>query len=517
MKNHRNKGGLFLLWILLIGVSCGDADLFDTDKWSGELEGWEPEVTLSVVQGNFSLWDLINQRDNSVIIKEGNSLIIQYTKEGIDTVKVSEVFDMPEEDVAFEKAYEMDPGVTGRPLGEPVVISLELENTLTNIPVDCDLRSMEFSADLLLPQLGFMYDINSIKINQTLVGQDLKVGAGGGQLPVEACRVDFAESGKIMLEIKMIIPKGTRLQQSALPLNFALNQVNYKWVKGKISLAEPVTIQEGSFNMDIDFLDEIGGSFRFTRPQLQLILKNTGIGVPLQVMPEFTAFNKAGKSVTLKNNADNHLIALGNPLNQTQTEYLTMDAGNSNIVDFLALPPQGDITYRGTIKVNPGAQEDNVVYKDGSVVIDAYVKVPFDLHADSLVYQDTLTDIDIDEKWAKKIETGRIRINAVKNELPLSIYIPELVFLDENNKPVNTVKISGEKNRIEAATSNSFLEFELTRQQAHDLGRTKNILLLAVAATNDQDKTGVPILADAKLEFNLVVEAQAVLEDYNDL
>ena len=75
MKFCLNWGGAALLSMLLLCTSCGDADLFDTDKWTNEIEGWEPGVSLKVLQGSFTLWDLINQGDDDVVVKEGNDLI----------------------------------------------------------------------------------------------------------------------------------------------------------------------------------------------------------------------------------------------------------------------------------------------------------------------------------------------------------------------------------------------------------------------------------------------------------
>ena len=83
-----------MLSMLLLCTSCGDADLFDTDKWTNEIEGWEPGVSLKVLQGSFTLWDLINQGDDDVVVKEENDLIIQYTEEGIYHIDIDQVFDM---------------------------------------------------------------------------------------------------------------------------------------------------------------------------------------------------------------------------------------------------------------------------------------------------------------------------------------------------------------------------------------------------------------------------------------
>ena len=67
MKFCLNWGGAALLSMLLLCTSCGDADLFDTDKWTNEIEGWEPGVSLKVLQGSFTVWDLINQGDVDVV------------------------------------------------------------------------------------------------------------------------------------------------------------------------------------------------------------------------------------------------------------------------------------------------------------------------------------------------------------------------------------------------------------------------------------------------------------------
>ena len=49
----------YIAALLLLGcVSCGDPDLFDTDKWSDNIEGLEPNVQLKVAHGSFTLWDL---------------------------------------------------------------------------------------------------------------------------------------------------------------------------------------------------------------------------------------------------------------------------------------------------------------------------------------------------------------------------------------------------------------------------------------------------------------------------
>ena len=123
--------------------------------------------------------------------------------------------------------------------------------------------------------------------------------------------------------------------------------------------------------------------------------------------------------------------------------------------------------------VNPQGDEDNVIYSDGEIDLDAYVRIPFALSAEGLNYKDTLNDIDIDPKYADKIKEGVITITAV-NGLPLNLRIPTLVLL----------------------------------------GETENILLEVKASTTNNQE--VVVAADAKLSFDLKLVAKAVITDLDD-
>lgn len=167
MKFCLNWGGAALLSMLLLCTSCGDADLFDTDKWTNEIEGWEPGVSLKVLQGSFTLWDLINQGDDDVVVKEGNDLIIQYTEEGIYHIDIGQVFDMPAEDVAFDLSVPVDIPGTGIPLPSDITLGGEdnpidpVVAEIQNIPSECVLKKLVASADFIFPQTEFSYTLEA--------------------------------------------------------------------------------------------------------------------------------------------------------------------------------------------------------------------------------------------------------------------------------------------------------------------------------------------------------------------
>ena len=268
--------------------------------------------------------------------------------------------------------------------------------------------------------------------------------------------------------VKIIIHEGSSLSSSKLNFNFKLNNLKFKKAEGKITV-DPIAIDPDKFNMDIDFLDEIGGKFKFTKPELNIILRNKGIGVPMSVDATFYGQNAEGDTLTLN---------------------------------------------QGTVTVNPQGDEDNVIYSDCEIDLDAYVRIPFALSAEGLNYKDTLNDIDIDPKYADKIKEGVITITAV-NGLPLNLRIPTLVLLGENGGKLESLTAVKGRDIIQAANGKeSVLEFNLTQAQAKKLGQTENILLEVKASTTNNQE--VVVAADAKLSFDLKLVAKAVITDLDD-
>ncbi|MEI3156050.1 MAG: hypothetical protein V8S95_13875 [Odoribacter sp.] len=365
MKFGLNKGCMILLGVILFGISCGDADLFDADKWSGKVDGWTPGVKGKVAHGKFTLWDVINQGDDDVVVKEGNDLIIQYTEEGIYHIDIGQVFDMPAEDIAFDLSEPVDIPDTGIPLPADITLGGEdspitpVVTEIQNIPSECVLKKLVASADFIFPQAEFSYTLEAEFPNiKTKEGKVLKIAGEvkanemKSPLPLEDIELSLGTKPEVSLNIvKIVIHKGSSLSSPELNLKFKLNNLKFKRAEGKITV-DPIAIDPDKFNMDIDFLDEIGGKFKFAKPELNIILRNKGIGVPMSVGATFSGENAEGDKLTLKLKEGKELISLGNKLNIMVPDTLGLNKDNSNIVDFLSLPPTGDISYQGTVTVN---------------------------------------------------------------------------------------------------------------------------------------------------------------------
>lgn len=526
MKFSLNRGSAILLSLLLLCASCGDVDLFDTDKWSDKIEGWEPGVKAKVAHGTFTLWDLIHQENDSIIVKEGNDLIIQYMEPDIYKFDVKEIFDMPEENVDFDFTTTINTGFPG--------VNVELQNNIEiggendplppivtqieNIPSECVVKQLFASAEFAFPVTDFSYRIEAefpdILNNGEVYRINRMIEANQEVTESLNLEINLDASNEIVFNInKITILAGSSLQSNVLDLKFGLNNLRFVKVIGNIKIPDVITIDPGEFKMDVDFLDEIGGTFKFTKPELNIVLRNKGVGVPLKVVATFDGSNDE-KSETLELNAGKTLFTEGNPTNQVVNDTLGLNAENSNIVDFLSMPPKGDITYQGHVEVNPNSNDsdDNVIYNDAEVGLDAYIRIPFALSAENLSYKDTLADIDIDQKYAKKIKEGTIEI-AATNGLPLNLKIAQLILLDENGNVLESLTATKGKETLNASAKGS-VEFKINNAQATKLGQTDKILLEVVASTTGNQE--VTIAADATLEFNLMVSAKAVIEDLDD-
>ena len=242
MKFCLNWGGAALLSMLLLCTSCGDADLFDTDKWTNEIEGWEPGVSLKVLQGSFTLWDLINQGDDDVVVKEGNDLIIQYTEEGIYHIDIDQVFDMPAEDLEFGYSYTIPGMVSGvhLVLDHPLEIEFQTSTTLKEVPDGCELKKIQASACFMLPEIGYPYEIEAtfpdIEMNGEILHITKSVPATGSEsIDLNDFILTLDAEKKVDLEVNIVIPAETEVTNPDLDLIFGLNNLKFKKAEGKIT------------------------------------------------------------------------------------------------------------------------------------------------------------------------------------------------------------------------------------------------------------------------------------------
>ena len=540
MKFVWSKGYIILLVVLSLCVSCGDADLFDTDKWSSQVEGWEPGIKGAVACGEFTLWDFLQDstRDFSIQkeLLDGDSiLVVKYTKENIDSIAIADVFKLEGADIEFNKRVDLPDDIKNaveQAAGAGILIEERYEEGMfcefpvsieENVPLPREfdgtkLTRITMSAGLCTCQLPDLGDVKyEIQISYPSEGGsvillDTNELAGGQNVELSLeNRVFDLDNNRLILDLKVRLKQG-RLTETFFDVRVKFSDYDYSEIEGKVVKADGIDISKGSFDVDLDILNDINGTVRFTDPRLELVLNNRGLGIPFGVDMKFAGKDKDGQKDTLALSAP--LIFHGNS-SATETEAIGQQVNktNSNIVEFLSLLPRGEVSYFGKVALNPEGEENNVIYKDASLKMDINISVPLALTG-NLSYCDTVTEIDIDQKYADKIVEGAVVLNVQENGLPLDLSVPKMVLLNEMNLPLDTIAVTGADEgtgKIKAGQKGA-LRFHINEKTARNLGQTKNILLEA-AVSGD---SGKPVKADAKLKFVLTLEAKAIIKDFDD-
>lgn len=297
----------------------------------------------------------------------------------------------------------------------------------------------------------------------------------------------------------------------AISLNVTLNNLEFQSIKGDFG-DKNISIDNGNFNMDMAFFDKIEGDFKLANPQLKLILTN-GIGVPAEVNADFVAQNKSGQSVSLNPNPF-RLVTPASLGSAAVTQTVEFNKTNSNIVDFVALPPSGNISYSGNIVFNPdgavtGANA-NFFDLDAGLKIDLGVDLPFELQIKDLVFSDT---VKMDSGDLDMIKRAELIINAV-NEIPLDIDV-QLFFIDTisgqqysssaKNKLLTAAQISDAGVITAVTSSNSIV---LQENELEGLKRANGIVFKgSISSPANGTKTAV-IYSQSKLNMNVVIKSK---------
>lgn len=540
MKFSLNRGSAILLSLLLLCASCGDVDLFDTDKWSDKIEGWEPGVKGAIAHGEFTLWDLLKDTaSDSPIQKEpieagskDSILVIKYTEENIYKVDISEIFELKADDIHFEASVKVpkelkeflgtSSSINVGSIPENLRVINDTVSAVVELPEDFDgtiLQNITLSEGLcLIGSLPSMDQVKySVKIMYLFNGAEKELVSynndeqGEKNISLAGKTFDLVKNNQIELFIYINLLDGS-YEGNTEKLDFRIDFKSYDFsrIEGNIVKNGGIDIDEDSFDMDIDFLNDIGGNFKFADPKLELVIRNKGIGLPVSVDMVFEGQDKDENKGTLELNEP---LKFGGNSSIDKIELISREINkdNSTIVDFLSLPPQGNIYYSGKVNLNPEGA-DNVIYKDGSMDMDVNISIPLSL-TDSLSYRETLEDIDIDQKYADKIKEGTISIKVLENGLPMDLSVPKLILMTENETPIDTISVLTSTGDAQIkANKNGTLIFKINQKQAKNLGQTDKILLEAVLFS----ETATPVRSDAKLKFALILEAKAVITDLDD-
>lgn len=540
MKFYLNNVYAAVVFLLLFCTSCGDADLFDTDKWSDNIDGLEPDIRVKVGHGDFTLWNLLMDSTGYIqkVPDSGNPadsvLAIRYTQKDIyELDNLSSIFDMSLGELVFDM-----PDVEVDGFGHDITLTEDypltvpgipvVEVPISDIPAGCEVKEIlaSVSISVSMPRQEFTHKVTVNFKNLYVKGVpfsyvcmvDKADGTNGvaqeGTISLPGALLNLREFDGIKIEATDTIIKGQTIVSGTIISGGSIRLSDLHFIKaaGKLR-TEPMSVN-GNFDLDIDFLDKINGNFQFAEPELKIIVRNKGIGVAANLQMDFWVKDGVGD-----NRFNGEPLAF--PINRDTTTLTgSVKYTGDALARFLSLPPSGLVNYQGQVMLNGGDDYNDVIWKNGSVSMDAEINIPLKLSAEELLYRDTINDISVDSDIADKIMSGSITLEA-SNGVPLELILDNLILADDNYNELASIPAVDGRNKLGAAKGNAAtngkLEFALNKEQAKLLGKTKYILIDVKAATPLENgvRNSVTVYADAKLRLDVVLNAQIKINNFD--
>ena len=178
---------------------------------------------------------------------------------------------------------------------------------------------------------------------------------------------------------------------SGVSMNFSFANVEFGHALGFFG-QQSVAIPADTLDLDIDFVNRLGGSVSFAEPKVQLAITNS-LGLPVTLDLNVASTDPQGGQHPL--GIPPTLL----PYPQTATQFgqtvqdtLTFDKNNTNIVDFLTLPKQR-FTYGGQVLINADTLAtgvENFVTGTSAIAADVLMELPFYFTAQGLGLTDSI-------------------------------------------------------------------------------------------------------------------------------
>lgn len=302
----------------------------------------------------------------------------------------------------------------------------------------------------------------------------------------------------------------------SIRLDMKLNDIEFKSFSGDFG-KQSITIAPNKFNMNVDLFDKIDGMLKLANPSLVLTIHNS-MGIPALVEIGLQGSNKSGTQDTLLLNPPWFELPVPANINQgIITQNITFNNKNSNIVEFMALPPTGEIYYKGKIgfnMINPvTALNPNFLDMDATLNIDLGLELPLELQINKLGFKDT-TSISGDN--FKDIETVDLIVNAI-NEIPLDIDL-QLLFVDTISKQqlgaskitklLSAAKVdpSGKITSVESSQT-----FSLDKADMDKLRKANGLVFSGTLSSPNAGSTVAPLNSNSKINLNVVIKSKVNL------
>lgn len=345
----------------------------------------------------------------------------------------------------------------------------------------------------------------SINMNNTILDLTQDPSQNHSRLPIAVSATLVGSTNMVTVD-----------SSDALDMTFEMTNLQFGHIKGFFG-TQQITIDPGTVDLAIDFLDNFDGSISFAEPSISMDVTNS-IGLPIELVLDFASY-KDGTAYAL--NGPNYVLPYPTTLGNTATGTLSFDNTNSSIVDIFTLP-KDSIVYGGEVNVNHDTATfgtDNFVTNTSSISGDLLMEMPFYFTASGLAFGDTLaTDMDNANALPEgaTLESAKILLQTTTT-LPLDANV-QIKFYDASWNEVMMKDLglmeSGTPDAAGIITTANVLDSELALDatEALTLLNAKHIVAEATMDTYNAGNDPVKLRTDATLKLDLGVQLQVKYE-----
>ena len=254
----------------------------------------------------------------------------------------------------------------------------------------------------------------------------------------------------------------------------------------------------------LDFYDKIEGEFLFTNPRLGLNVNNS-FGIPLFINLDIKASNNNNSESIIINDRVVEAKSKDGSFEETK---IFIDKENSNILNFINLPPKDNLLIEGDIILNPDEKTyDNFILKNSEIEANIFLELPFQISASNLMISDTFQIEGIN--FDTDLSDARLLFN-YESDIPLTFDI-ELIYLDkalfEIDRNVGEINIKGsdtDANGYSTGSISNTFEVNLSENLLKRIKEVENIIMNI--ELNTEKNRSVNITSEIKFEFQSTIE-----------
>ncbi len=309
----------------------------------------------------------------------------------------------------------------------------------------------------------------------------------------------------------------------ALKMDISISDLEFQSVVGDFG---KTIIQIDPGNFELEVLNKLGEDFKVANPTLSLLLHNsigipaevnlnmTANGIPAEVNQNMTTKSKQGHFEALERNPSAFIIPVPNDIfSGIANGTIEYNKQNSNIVNFIAMPPNTKISYSGEIAFNKGnvvtSLNPNFINAESAFSVDIAMDLPMELQINSLSFSDTS---GISGKNFDKVESAKLLINS-KNGIPLDLDM-QMFFIDTISKQqygtskktrmLSAAKKDASGNYIPLESQHSFI---LDKSEIENLRKANAVVFSGTVISPLGENEVVRIFSTSKIELNLVMKS----------